>query len=300
MKKGLVFLLTVVVLVIAAIYLFIPNKLTVAREIVLNANSFGIYRSLADETTWNKWWPKDANGYEFTLKKKLFKTLEIGLKDKDSEYSTGIRFIPLEHDSSLVRWEVPIETGNNPIQKVRKYFEAKRIAKILANVLDSMRPFMEKEENLYMLSIKQSTVTDTAFVSTRVVFNHFPTTEEVYSMIDKLHKHVTKFNGKEAGHPMLNIDSSGKDYEVMVAIATEKLLPEEGDVKLKRMIQGNILIAEVTGGPNSIKKGMSQMHEYVRDHQRTAPAIPFQLLITDRSKEKDTSKWLTELHYPVF
>ncbi len=318
MKKGLIFLLVLLVLVVGAIYIFIPNQLRVSRELLLNANSFGVYRSLADENTWNKWWPNNASsnstalpvldGYQFEVRNKLFKTLEVGLKGQDRDYSSGILFIPLEHDSSAIRWEVPIETGNNPINKVSRYFEARKIANMLSTVLKSMKPYMEKEENLYKLSIKQGMVVDTAFVSTRTAFNHFPTTEEVYAMIGKLHEHVAKLNGKENSYPMLNIDSSGnkpaggsgKAYEVMVAIATDRLLPEQGDIKLKRMIRGNILIAEVTGGQHTIKEGMSQMHEYVRDHQRTPAAIPFQLLVTDRLKEKDTSKWVTELRYPVF
>ena len=312
MKKGLIFLLVLLVLVVGAIYIFIPNQLRVSRELLLNANSFGVYRSLADENTWNKWWPgndsskstalPELDGFQFEVRNKLFKTLEVGLKGQGQDYSSGILFIPLEHDSSAIRWEVPIETGSNPINKLSRYFEARKIANTLSTVLKSMKPYMEKEENLYTLSIKQGMVVDTAFVSTRSVFNHFPTTEEVYAMIGKLHEHVAKLNGKENGYPMLNIDSSAvnKEYEVMVAIATDRLLPEQGDIKIKRMIRGNILIAEVTGGPLTIKEGMSQMHEYVRDHQRTPAAIPFQLLVTDRLKEKDTSKWVTELRYPVF
>jgi len=336
MKKGLIFLLVLLVLVVGAIYLFIPSRLNVVREIALNANSFGIYRSLADQDAWNKWWPvrpdhprlndsvgqaggpnnpssksnalPELGGFQFEVRNKLFKTLEVGLKGQSKDYSSGILFIPLEHDSSAIRWEVPIETGNNPINKISRYFEARKIANTLSTVLKSMKPYMEKEENLYKLSIKQGMVADTAFVSTRTVFNHFPTTDEVYVMIGKLHEHIAKQNGKENGYPMLNIDSSGinpaggsgREYEVMVAIATDRILPESGDIKVKRMIQGNILIAEVTGGPLTIKEGMSQMHEYIRDHQRTAAAIPFQLLVTDRLKENDTSKWVTELRYPVF
>jgi hypothetical protein len=29
-------------------------------------------------------------------------------------------------------------------------------------------------------------------------------------------------------------------------------------------------------------------------------AIPFQLLVTDRSTESDTSKWVTHIYVPVF
>jgi hypothetical protein len=62
---------------------------------------------------------------------------------------------------------------------------------------------------------------------------------------------------------------------------------------------GNILITEVKGGPASIKKAFNEMETYITDYRRTAPAIPFQSLITDRSKEPDTSKWVTKIYYPV-
>src|SRR4030095_6302184 len=315
MKKGLLFLLLLFILIIAGIYLFIPNQLKVSRELLLDANSSGIYRCLSEESNWARLWPKNVsdslpefNGYQFELRKKLFKTIEVVLKTKDSEYSSGMLFIPLEHDSALIRWEAQIETSSNPIKKLNKYFEARKIANTLSSLLSAMKPWLETEENLYMLSIKQGMVVDTAFVSTRTVFNHLPTTTEVYAMIGKLHDHIAKQNGRETGPPMLNIDSSGnnpaggsgKAYEVMVAIATDRLLPESGDIKLKRMIRGNILVAEVKGGPLTIKEGMRQMNEYVRDYQRTPAAIPFQLLVTDRSKEIDTTKWVTELRYPVF
>ena len=282
-----------------------------ARELAVDTNSFAAYRGLADENTWSKWWPREdsinpgklptLNGYQFSIDKKLFKTLEIGLQGKDIKHSSGMLFIPLGQDSSIVRWEVAVETGNNPIQKLQRYSEAKKIANTFAEVLTALKPFLQKEENLYSLSVYQGMVKDTVFVSTRRSFSYFPSTDEVYSLIDKLHSYIAKQQGKETSQPMLNIDSSGKnEYNVMVAIATDRILPEQEDIKLKRMIRGNILIAEVKGGPNKIKESLLQLHEYVRDHKRTSPAIPFQLLITDRSKEKDTSKWVTELHYPVF
>src|SRR5687768_15906915 len=108
MKKGLIFLLVFLVLVVGAIYIFIPNQLRVSRELLLNANSFGVYRSLADENTWNKWWPNNVSsktnelpeldGFQFEVRNKLFKTLEVGLKSPGQDYSSGILFIPIEHD----------------------------------------------------------------------------------------------------------------------------------------------------------------------------------------------------------
>ena len=62
---------------------------------------------------------------------------------------------------------------------------------------------------------------------------------------------------------------------------------------------GNILITEVKGGPEEIKKAYRQVELYISDFQRVAPAIPFESLVTDRRAEKDSTKWITRIYYPV-
>jgi hypothetical protein len=54
----------------------------------------------------------------------------------------------------------------------------------------------------------------------------------------------------------------------------------------------------VTGGPLTIKKAHEAIDEYMKDHILSQPAIPFEILVTDRSKETDTSKWKTTIFYP--
>jgi hypothetical protein len=62
---------------------------------------------------------------------------------------------------------------------------------------------------------------------------------------------------------------------------------------------GNILITEVKGGQNEITNAYKQIQNYVSDYNRSAPAIPFESLVTDRRKEPDSSKWITRIYYPV-
>jgi hypothetical protein len=65
------------------------------------------------------------------------------------------------------------------------------------------------------------------------------------------------------------------------------------------MILGYILVGEVKGGMVTVAAAEKRMADYAFDHQKTAPAIPFQSLITDRMQEKDTGKWITRIYYPV-
>ena len=62
---------------------------------------------------------------------------------------------------------------------------------------------------------------------------------------------------------------------------------------------GNILVTDVKGGPYNIAKAFEAVEKYTEDHNRMAPAIHFQSLVTDRRQERDTSKWITRIYWPV-
>ena len=66
------------------------------------------------------------------------------------------------------------------------------------------------------------------------------------------------------------------------------------------MVLGNILVGEVKGGLSTILNAEKQLANYVFDYGKASPAIPFQSLVTDRSLEADSSKWITRLNYPIF
>ena len=89
-------------------------------------------------------------------------------------------------------------------------------------------------------------------------------------------------------------------YETMVAIPVNRSLQGTDNMMTKRMVLGNILEAEIKGGGTTVRSAMGQLENYKKDHRMESPAIPFALLVTDRSKEPDTTKWITKIYYPVY
>ncbi len=100
---------------------------------------------------------------------------------------------------------------------------------------------------------------------------------------------------------MVHVESKtgNNGYETMVAIPVDRVLDDSQDFALKKMVPGNILVAEVKGGISTVKEGEAQLENFVQDYQFVSPAIPFQSLVTNRMLEKDTSKWITKLYYPI-
>jgi len=138
-------------------------------------------------------------------------------------------------------------------------------------------------------------------VSDKESFSHYPTTEDVYAIVSRLRNYIRQAGAKELFSPMLNIKKTDStNYTAQVGLPVDKALPGKDDITSKWMMKGgNILSAEVTGGQKQIEEAQKQMELYIMDYQRAIIAIPFQMLITDRTKETDSTKWITRLYYPV-
>jgi hypothetical protein len=164
-----------------------------------------------------------------------------------------------------------------------------------------MQSFFSKPENIYGFTIRQEPVVDSILVSTFAMSKGYPSTAFIYNLLDQLKDYIKNQSAKETGYPMLNINTEDSiNYLTRVAIPVDKELKSSGNISYKRMLgRGEILVAEVKGGPGLINNAFYQMKNYVNDYQRVAPAIPFLSLVTDRMNEPDTSKWITRIYYPV-
>jgi hypothetical protein len=99
---------------------------------------------------------------------------------------------------------------------------------------------------------------------------------------------------------MLHITSDSGYFETMVAIPVNKVVPPKDNFLFKRMVPGKILVTEVTGGRYTTAHALKQLENYLEDNELQSPAIPFESLVTDRSRQPDTSKWVTKIYYPVY
>ena len=125
-------------------------------------------------------------------------------------------------------------------------------------LLQKAQDFYTKENNLYGLSIKNDLVVDSLLVSTAIESKVYPSTDVVYSLVDKLKAYVQEAQAKQTGAPMLNITHrTDGTYLTRVALPADRRLPDKGDIQFRWMLgQGNILVTEVKGGPATSRKSV--------------------------------------------
>jgi hypothetical protein len=201
-----------------------------------------------------------------------------------------------------ILWNAEELSSHNPFRRFIQYRHAKKTEKNMNAILQSMKAFLQKKENIYGFDIKETLVKDSVLISTRRKFDHYPNAQEVDTMIQRLKKHIIQNNAIEKNLPMLNVlKFDSFHYEAMTAIPVDKELPKTSEFAPKYLLKGGyILEAQVQGGPFTIENSLKEFENYRSDYKLTAPAIPYQSLVTDRVKEADTTKWITRLYYPVY
>ena len=309
MKKLFWLLLFILALVIAGIYFLIPTTLTISSAVSIEASAPRITELLATNKALSKWWPEKKSdsaaaaiykGQTFDVSGSSYNLVEIAAGFTDSALSTKLQMVQLKPDSSIVEWTCQTTAGFNPIKRVQQYRAAVALKENMTDLLLALKTYADKKENIYGMKIEKLTVKDTVLVSTRAQFDHLPTTDDIYGLVNKLQAYIASENATATNYPMLNLmEVDKKQYNVMVGIPTNKLLKGKGDIELKRMVMGNILVGQFSGGMTKTLDAFYQMDRFKADFQFTTVAIPFAQLITDRSKESDSTKWISSICLPV-
>lgn len=316
MKKTILFLLVLLILCVAGIYVFIPATLTVNNVVFANCSSTGANRTIANKENWKKFWQGkvqmgSASSFTnndffihqddtFRVTQLLQNAMRISISADNRKMQSLLLFLPRTTDSVQINWSYQVTTSFNPLKRIQQYNDAIQTKKMMAEVLHNMAGFVSNSKNVYGFPITQTSTKDTFLVSTKQTFDAYPSTPQVYVLIEKLQTYAKQNGARQTGYPMMNVTQLSKElFVLMTAIPVDKLLPEKNEITYKRMVPGNFLTATIKGGEGTVQNAQAQMQLYFQDYNRTAMAIPFQYLVIDRNKEKDTSQWVTKLYYPV-
>lgn len=309
MKKRIVIAGFFIITTITIFYFLIPTSQNFVFQTNVSCPENAVSRNITNKHKWQLWWPgKKINDTTYSFRnctyrvdKILLNSIETTVFDKSDTLKGFLQFIYNGNNSTQFQFTFRRHFSGNPLNRFIQYFQFKKIETNVENLLENIKKYFDNPENIYGLNIVKEKVTESSMVSSKNSFDHYPSTQEIYTMIESVKVYIKIKGGEETSYPMLHVEKMGPiSYEVMVAIPTTTNLPPEGKFQLKNMRSGIMLMAEVKGGLFSVIKGDEELTYYLSDYKKNSPAIPFQSLVTNRLLETDTSKWVTKLYYPIF
>ena len=312
MKKWLAGLLILLLLISVSPLLLIPSHLQVNSLTITHAPVNSVSRVLADPAAWNKWW-RNKNGRppegtpSFRYGSSLFgpngkssNIIGILISDDSLKINSFITLVTFGPDSTGIDWAFDMPTSTNILTRVRQYQKAGEIRENMKAVMENLRAFLSDPNQVYGGTIYRRSTSDTLLVAAKYNSPAYPRTPAIYQMLEPVRKYILSQHATMTGQPMVNItrlpDSS---FQIQVAIPTSKKLPGNGDIFYRRMVPGNFMVMDVKGGDEAVRIAQQNLEYFVTDVGKTKMAIPFQLLVTDRLQETDSTKWLTEIYLPV-
>lgn len=309
MKKWLVLISVIIIASLITFYFSFPSAQNKSYYTIVACPTREVARHIINKEKWQQWWPgKKINDSIYSYQDCNYKIGEILLNGfKTVVYHNNdslkglLQFIYFGTDSTQLKWTSDYTFSKNPLKRLEQRKVVNAMNNTSITLLNKIKNFFAIPANVYGMNITEATVKDSTMIALKQTFDHYPSTNEVYTMIRSVQKYVKEKGGKESNYPMLNVHKEGAArYATMVAVPTNKDLPATGEFELKKMVLGNILKAEVTGGINRVKEGEIELANYVDDYHKLSPAIPFQSLVTDRISQPDSTKWITHLYYPIF
>lgn len=298
MKKWIIGIVALLGIFVACIYIFIPAKLSILQATPVKCSPNGTYRALADTGKWKLWWPESP--YHFTVQQPLLHGIDITVHYKNDSIPSRIVIMPVGPDSITLIWQCTYPSSNNPFKRIGSYQQALDLKENFSGIFASLKAYLENPVNVYGHAISQTSTKDTMLVAVRASSTGAPGMQQVYDLVNQLKAYAAQNGATQTGYPMLNTTPLGGDkFQFMVALPVNKELPAKGSFFARRMVPGNFMMTEVTGGLKTVDDAIKQLQQYAIDHQRTSMAIPFQVLVTDRQQEQDTTKWITRIYYPV-
>jgi effector-binding domain-containing protein len=312
MKKPALFVLGLLLLAFISIYFIIPQYITAKSVVRVDVTDVNAFKFIIKPSSWKKWWPGEHmgtdstvythNGITYTLQKSTNSYIQVQIKKGDDVLNSRITYLAADEGSTDVTWYASQQSSINPFVRIAEFIRIKNMQGDMDDILMQFNKFMQKDVNVYGISFKIKKITDHWLITTSTTTKTYPAMETVYGLIENLRKQIALQEAKEIGNPMLNVNlTDNKDYEVMVALPINKAIKPGANTKLVEMVVGgNMLGADVKGGKQTVANAFVQLKNYQKDHGLISPAMPFEILITNRLTEKDTAKWVTKLYWPIF
>jgi hypothetical protein len=304
-KKVFVFF---ALLAVAAVGLWmLPSQIALSKTAEINRPYQVLERNIIDLNAWENWWPGkrmadsifEYKGKQLHIDAVLLNGFQAtAVDDRNVKYI--FRALPLENKRVQINLTGIEAVSQGLLKKAKSYLHYFSYRNDINNWVDTVQDFFNDTRRVYGIDIKQTMVTDSVLVALKQNFPHNPSVKEVYDLIYELKDYIAKQGGKEDNFPMVNIfREADTSYLVMVAIATGLPVTPTDRYLLKRMELGYILEGEVKGGMATVKQAESNLNNYALDYSKTSIAIPYQLWVTNKIEEQDTTKWITKLYYPI-
>lgn len=327
--KWILIILVAIVAICLAVAAFLPSTYRIERNTVINSSPDKVFALVTDLKMWDKWSPWKAMdtaavykfndttgvGAEMSWDGKMVGTGKLritAINDTMVNYlltftgdmegtSEGSFIIRPEGEKTFVLWSDHGDLGY-PVTRIVALFMDfdKMMGPDFEKGLAAIDAVIQKEKWVYTYEIKEKTIEPMNIVAIRDTITMSETSKVLGENFGEMMALLKKQKVGFAGPPMaisFAWDTATWDFEAAIPVSKE--VKPAGRVLYKPFYTGKAIYVVYTGPYEKTEKAYLDLQNYVKENKIEENGGPWEVYITDPVTEPDSSKWVTEIYFPV-
>lgn len=331
-KIGIVLLGLILLLVV--ISFFLPRKVHIERSLEMKAKPEAVFTLVNNLKMWEQWspWhkidttakmtyneiPEGVGAYytwnsdnkevghgklaiiESTAPDHIKTQLDFeGMSSSFADFN----FVPTA-DGVKVTWTMDADMGMNPMHKFFGLMMEKFIGPSYEQGLAGIKEIAEKTPEKVTIAgfdFEERQIGKMNVLGIREKMNVADINSAKFGeWFGAISRSVNKHKLQFAGAPMAiyySYDNNMSDLEAAIPVAGEA--KDDGKVKYHEVPACKALVVKYFGNYNKVEPVYNAAFEYIGKQGMKSAGPPMEIYVTDPATEKDTTKWLTEIAFPI-
>ncbi len=328
--KNIVIGLLALIITLGVIAFILPSKVHIERSINIKAPKEVVFDQVNNLQNWEKWSPwqhidtamdlkyfgnekGEGAGFEWKSDQSNVGCGSVTIfasKPYDSIYAEidflskgkgNLYYLFKKSDSGTkVKWIFELNLGYNPITRYIGLFMNKRIGKNFENGLDSLKQVAENISTRHQLITKEIKVLAFTYIGIREKIKPVELGQKMGINFKELKMFIEKNKLKMTNVAFSIYYSFTKDeVEYEAGIPVEKCKTGNNKIKIGQMKACKAIVTDYYGPYSGLGKEYEVIEKWIVDNKKKISGLPFEMYITGPITEKDSTKWLTKIYYPV-
>jgi effector-binding domain-containing protein/uncharacterized protein YndB with AHSA1/START domain len=325
-KRILLFLAIFILAVSAVGLLFFPSHMEVRRSVTINASQEAVFdyvNELRNFNIWSPWhdmdtaavytfegpasgagavmrWKSDSadvgQGSMTITESTPYASVKQDLEFMKNGVAKGEFRIAATDSGTVMTWVFSTEAGANPLLRILGSFMDGMIGPDFERGLGKLKSILEASPSL---NVQQVDVPEMHYLYVKAQADESDISNVLGSGYGRIMDVMRKQGLVLADAPFAIYQTPPPVFEMEIGIPVVTPGKESGDVKTGTMGPCKALMVRYFGPYEKSSSAHAAIREYLDRKGMTAAGAPWETYVTDPATEPDTSKWETDVYYPV-
>lgn len=276
--KRIVTVIIIFSLLLAITSLFLPSKSEVAKNVFISADIHATKNYIEKQSQ--------------TKSLFNFPNFETNFEYDVNDVENGVE----------VTFNLQLDYGFNPITKFQALFSRDHWIELIDAELISIKTKIEDLPKIHKVNVQTKTIDKPIwFLSIRDTVTQKDMNNIHGKSYEKINNYIDSVNLEKIMSPITIYHSWSDtiiDIEIGIPISKETVV-FKGKIKLNSIDAGTYVTATHYGAYNRLPETYFGINEWMRKNKVTIIGAPWEMYITDPTKETNPQKWETTINFPI-